>query len=272
MKQLIIVFSLAAGVLCSSARAGLPPIEPPHITDNYDITVGPVENACLGDPEFFVPLNISVSEPTARIDLLLSYDQTVITPTLLAPNIFVQSFTYSLAIAGRISITLIMDLPPPPHVPPLNGDTTFAWISFRITTRDIGYDYPTFITFYEDPLTPYPDNFIVKDDNNRVVSPYLGLHTGQIILKKPLYGDINLNGYPYEIGDGVMFNNFFIGTAHFNRCQYANSDCNRDGLQATIADLVFFLRVLNGDSIRALYRNPDLVLGSPNWKPTGSTP
>jgi hypothetical protein len=272
MKRLIIVVSLVAGIICPSAWAGLPPIEPPHVTDNYDISIGPVVDACLGDPAFFVPLKLSVSDSTIRINLLLAYDQNVITPTLLAPNIFVQSFTYSLAVDGRISMTLVRDLPPPPYVPPMIGDTIFAWISFRITTRDIGYDYPTNITFLEDPLTPYPDNYIVKDNNTRVDAPYLGLHPGQIVLKTPLYGDINLNGYPYEIADGVLFNNYFIGIAHFNRCQYANSDCNRDGLQATIADLVFFLRVLNGDSILILRNNPDLVSGSPVWRPISSNP
>jgi hypothetical protein len=269
MKQLIITIWLLVGLIMP-ARAGVAPAEPPHITDNFDISIGPVFDACLGDPQFFVPLNISASDSTIRIELLLSYDQTVITPTLLAPNIFVQSFTYSLATPGRISMVLITDLPPPPHVKPIYGDTTFAWISFRISTRDIGYDYPTPIDFYEDPLTPYPDNFIVKYDDNRVDAPYLGLHPGQLILKHPLYGDINLNGYPFEIADGVMFNNYFIGTAHFNRCQFANSDCNRDGLQATIADLVYFLRVLNGDSIRILANSPDLPLSNASWKPASS--
>jgi hypothetical protein len=269
MKRAFLAICLLTGLLWIPCRADLRPDEPPHITDNYDISFGPSMDACLGDPQYFVPIKISVSRFTVRVNLIITYDPVVLTPTLMAPNMFFQSFTYDLSMPGKIKMSLVTDLPPPPVVPPLRGDTTIAWISFVVSTRDIGYDFLTHFGFYEDPVTPYPDNFIVLETNDRVTPPLLVLHSGDMILKHPLYGDINLNTYPYEIADAVLFLNFFNGRAHFNRCQYANSDCNRDGAQATIADLVFLLLVVTEDSI--LVRDwPDMPLGGSDWEPSGA--
>ena len=66
-------------------------------------------------------------------------------------------------------------------------------------------------------------------------------------------GDINLNGIAFEIADAVVFSNFFIlGTDAFGshvEGSTAASDTNRDGLNLTVADLVYLIRVINGDAI-----------------------
>jgi hypothetical protein len=268
-RRVIIVVWLFTGALRAPSMAGEQPYDPPHITDNYDIMFGTDQEACLGDPAFLVPINISVSRPTVRVGLIITYDATVVTPTLLAPNIFLQSFTYDLSQAGRIRVTMVTDLPPPPYVPPIYGDTTVAWISFRITTRDMQWDILTHFNFYEDPTIPGPDNFIVLNDNSRIVPPSLVLHTGDLLLNHPLYGDINLNAYPFDIADAVLFLNYFIGRAHLTQCQLANSDCNRDGLQGTIADLVYLLNVINYDSTM-LSEQPDMPIAENIWLPPRS--
>jgi len=68
-------------------------------------------------------------------------------------------------------------------------------------------------------------------------------------------GDVNANGFSYEIGDAVLFANYFIsGISVFSsdpeirERQIASSDVNRDGLTLSIADLVFLLRILAGDA------------------------
>jgi hypothetical protein len=117
-----------------------------------------------------------------------------------------------------------------------------------VTSEDLGYDLLTHVTFYEDPNTPFPDNFILLEDGSWIIPPDLSLIPGDILIIHPLYGDINLNEYPYEIGDAVVFLNYFMGLTEFNRRQYANSDCNRDGIQASIADLVYLLAIVSGDT------------------------
>lgn len=251
MKRNRAIIAFIAAQLCGTAYAGTGPENPPFVADTYEISMGPAMDAIPGDPALLVPLNISVTSPTVRIYLDLLYDPVVLTPTLLAPNMFFQAFDYDISLPGRIRVSLQTDLPPPPEVPPILGDTTFAWISFRVTSADIGWDYLTHIFYYEDPFTPYPDNYIVLSDNNRITPPTLSLIQCDILILHPIYGDININGLPYEIGDAVVFMNYFMGETEFNRRQYANSDCNRDGAQATIADLVYLLRVITHDTIMA---------------------
>jgi hypothetical protein len=65
-------------------------------------------------------------------------------------------------------------------------------------------------------------------------------------------GDLNLNNIANEIGDGVLYTNYFIyGTGVFVvnlHGQIAASDVNADGKTLTVGDLVYLIRVLNGDA------------------------
>jgi hypothetical protein len=66
-------------------------------------------------------------------------------------------------------------------------------------------------------------------------------------------GDINLNGYGYEIADAVLFSRYFVyGLPAFTinaDGQTAASDANADGLVLTVADLVYLIRVIVGDAL-----------------------
>jgi hypothetical protein len=71
-------------------------------------------------------------------------------------------------------------------------------------------------------------------------------------------GDLNLNGFGYEIADAVMFTNYFIsGLAAFGdpitesmkiEGSIAASDVNADGIRLSVADLVYLIRVIQGDA------------------------
>ena len=63
--------------------------------------------------------------------------------------------------------------------------------------------------------------------------------------------DINLNGVAYEIADAVLYSNYFVyGIGVFNHVegQTAASDVNADGIPLTVADLVYLIRVVIGDT------------------------
>jgi hypothetical protein len=64
-------------------------------------------------------------------------------------------------------------------------------------------------------------------------------------------GDINCNGFRYEVADAIMFSNYFVnGLSAFEThvdCSIAGSDINRDGLTLTVADLVLFIHFVIGD-------------------------
>lgn len=80
-------------------------------------------------------------------------------------------------------------------------------------------------------------------------------HGGIDILDDPmgsLRGDLNLNGTPYEIGDAIVFTNYFIyGLSAFTlniEAQIAASDVNADGITLTVADYITLLRIISGDT------------------------
>jgi hypothetical protein len=61
-------------------------------------------------------------------------------------------------------------------------------------------------------------------------------------------GDINWNGFPFEVGDAVLLANHLIDPIAypFNLRQMFASDVNNDGIQASIADLIYLINVING--------------------------
>lgn len=61
-------------------------------------------------------------------------------------------------------------------------------------------------------------------------------------------GDINWNGFPFEVGDAVLLANHLIDPDNypFNLRQMYASDVNDDGIQASIADLIYMINVING--------------------------
>ncbi|MFH1700686.1 MAG: T9SS type A sorting domain-containing protein [Candidatus Zixiibacteriota bacterium] len=65
-------------------------------------------------------------------------------------------------------------------------------------------------------------------------------------------GDVNMNGLPNEVADAVMLTNYFIGglTAFGNHSEasIAASDVNADGVSLTVADLVYLVRIITGDT------------------------
>ncbi len=64
-------------------------------------------------------------------------------------------------------------------------------------------------------------------------------------------GDVNLNGIANEIGDAVVFTNYFVaGLAAFTineEGQMQATDVNADGIILTVADLVYMIRTVVGD-------------------------
>jgi hypothetical protein len=64
-------------------------------------------------------------------------------------------------------------------------------------------------------------------------------------------GDINVNEYPYEIADAVLFSNYFINgidvfmtDPYWRDIQINATDVNWDGYTLTISDLVYLIRII----------------------------
>ncbi|MCI0406457.1 MAG: T9SS type A sorting domain-containing protein, partial [candidate division Zixibacteria bacterium] len=88
---------------------------------------------------------------------------------------------------------------------------------------------------------------------------FIKFKNGHICLPHPRdiddRGDLNLNGQGYDIGDAVLFENYFIygpgvlsSDPAQKQSQIAASDINGDGLVLSVGDLVALLRVITGDA------------------------
>ncbi len=84
--------------------------------------------------------------------------------------------------------------------------------------------------------------------------PGICFEDGRICILEPPddRGDINLNGIANEIGDVVLYTNYFIyGNSVWDPVwkdvQWLASDINDDGIILTIADLIYLIRIITGD-------------------------
>jgi hypothetical protein len=55
---------------------------------------------------------------------------------------------------------------------------------------------------------------------------------------------VNDDGYAYTIADAIFFFNFLAGSQKLTPRQRANSDSNKDGIQASISDVLHLLKVI----------------------------
>ncbi len=224
--------------------------------DGYEISFGPSVEAYQGQENIIVPIRLVSEEEVNYIYSYIEYDASLLAPVTVAPSMFFQHFEYDFVSEGKIELELQCNLLPPPAVDPIPpGDTAFAYIVFDVLAENIDHDLAALLDFAEDINTPFPDNFIMLDNGYFIVPPQLSLTPGSVFIFRPLYGDINLNNMVYEIGDMITFISHLSGETSFTPRQTANSDCNRDGVAATVSDLVYMLNVINGE--------PDTLLYSP---------
>ncbi|MCP4569833.1 MAG: T9SS type A sorting domain-containing protein [FCB group bacterium] len=94
------------------------------------------------------------------------------------------------------------------------------------------------------------------DGDKNIPLPFINFTNGgvDIICSEDIdaRGDINANGVKDEIADAVMFTNYFIsGMSAFGdhvEASIAASDVNADGITLSVADLVYLVRVIQGDA------------------------
>jgi hypothetical protein len=79
---------------------------------------------------------------------------------------------------------------------------------------------------------------------------------GSICVREPedARGDLNLNNIGHEVADAVLYSRYFIEGPSvwdpiYRAVQEQASDVNNDGVQLTIADLVYLIRVITGDEM-----------------------
>jgi hypothetical protein len=202
----------------------------------------------LANPgEELVPLYLVVSsaDSVAGFDALLEYDPELLAITGVKATRRFQFFGYHVFSPNRLDIMARRHAADSAYLGPLApGLDTLACVYVSVSSQDLLLDVETPVEFLEDPVTSDPDNALMEPDSSLVTAPELGLNKGSVFIRYPLYGDVNDDGVPHTIADAVFFLNFFAGRQRFTPRQRANSDVTRDGVQASMTDLIRLVAII----------------------------
>jgi hypothetical protein len=225
--------------------------------------------AGYSDQDVVLQIHMKNQELLAGVELLVNIDPTAASITSIDRagtrienwEMFATTQNY----AGRPGDVFVLaradvnDGFPTPLLQP--GDGALVNIRLHLSADELfaGLAFPVRFVF----RTPLANTATDAQDETILQNEIAYRHGEVQILKfdNKLPGDINLNGLAYEVGDVVYFANYFSNPSLYplNYEQRANSDVNGDGTPATIADLVFMIKVISGG-------------GSPKITPSAGNP
>jgi hypothetical protein len=212
---------------------------------DYSLSISQSVSANPGEAGVCLYLVLSKPDSVAGFDLLVQFNPELLIPTLAKPNCRFQLFDYDFSLPGKAKIIARRHVPDSVAISPLApGIDTLGCILMSITPQDLLIDVEAPVEFSEDPGTPDRDNKLIAPDSSLVYEPDLELIDGSILIRHPLYGDVNDDGYPNTIADAIFFINFLAGKQELTPRQKANSDVTRDGTQASMSDFINLVAII----------------------------
>ena len=196
-------------------------------------------------------INLTNAGPVGSFNLLIKYDPSAVWPIYLtsedtrSANFEYFEYTYNAGgRPGEVRIIGISDMSGSPSVADLPaGEGSLARFTFSVANMlDLAGMYiPVRFVFYDAPI--YDDNTLTDDSGVKIGQTEIDYYDGFIVVREMgdvNLGDVNINGFPYEVSDFVYFSNYFENPNSYpmNALQLANSDMNLDFIPATISDLV----------------------------------
>ena len=216
-----------------------------HAQGGYTLSISRHKVADPGQTNLPVYLVLTSSSPIGGADIFLQYDRNFLTCSGVTWLTRFQYIICDTSISGKIRIILRRHRADSTSLGPLSsGIDTLGAVKMNVTSSDLLADTETPIGFWENPLTPQGDNRLVKSDSSFVVPPGLTKEEGSVLIRHPLYGDINDDGYPYTIADVIFLVNSLLGSQSLSSRQRANSDVNKDGVQGSMADFIELIKIV----------------------------
>jgi hypothetical protein len=203
---------------------------------------------------FTLPVRLSNLNPITGYELLIAYDPTLMGLVSVSRDgtrsVGFEEFTFTnhySGVQGHLYIRGKTDLPIGEVTPPLgSGSGIIVNLRFQVGS-DLNYAGLSVPTRFE--LQNLILNTLLDPNGVPLNRSEINFSNGLVSINSIgdiVTGDINQNGLPYEIGDAIYFTNFIIDpvTYPFNLVQYANSDINKDGIVASISDLVRLISII----------------------------
>ncbi len=215
---------------------------------DFSLSLGSGIVADPGQLQVPMPFILTNSDSVAGIDMLVEFDPSILTFSFIGFVTRFQYATYDNPVPGMVRIVVRRHHPDSSYLSPLSpGTDTLGFMWLAVTSQDLLMDVQAPLEFFEDPATPFSDNTLVMSDSSLITPPELGLMNGGVFVRYPLYGDVNDDGYVYTIADVIFFFNYLSGSQMLSPRQRANSDVNKDGVQASMTDFIELIRVITGE-------------------------
>ncbi len=227
----------------------------------YLLSIG-IEQVLIGG-KVRIPISLNNQDEISGMELLIQYDPSVYTFLgLTKEDTRASEWEYYVyrertwGLFQLIKIVGICDFPNEVSVDPFSPDKgPIAYLDFKMTsnTQFAGFLAP--LEFYNFDFT---DNTLSTSWGEFIPRDKINFSNGGVLFKsaKTLLGDININGIPFEVGDAVRLAVYLTYGASLGQQQLLNSDVNRDGYWATLADFVYLVARIQQEG-SAPYVEPD---------------
>lgn len=205
------------------------------------VTVQPGQRAEIG-------LLLDNARPVTSFELLIHHDPIALSPLEVtvagtrAGEFEYLEFEYDASgNPGNIRVLAIADILGQPATPPLAAGSgeicRFAWRVVPSTLYS-GQAIPVRFEYLHSQA-----NTLIDEFGEFVGQGEITYYNGWVFVDsigEIRIGDINLNAVAADVGDAVLFTNYFMNPFQYplDALQLANSDVNADGLLGTVADLV----------------------------------
>ena len=206
-----------------------------------------LERRVPADPGQTVALGLAVSSPdsVAGLDLLFEFNPEVLTFSSFEALRRFQLVKTDNPQPGRLRLVLRRHHPDSTALRGLApGTDTLGQIRLTATSRDLLTDVETPVGLVEDAGTAFDDCRLVRNDSSFVTPPDLHLENGSVVIRHPLYGDVNDDGFAATVADVIFLANYLAGIQQLTSRQRSNADVNRDGFQGTMADFSELVRIV----------------------------
>ncbi len=232
-------------IACLAALGLLAVCAPGSARGDFSISLGSPVEADAGQLGLQMHFVLTNSDSVAGVDVLIEFDPGMLSCSGVSFLTRFQHTTYDNSVPGKLRIVARRHHPDSSHLSPLGpGTDTLGIIWLKVTPQDLLSDLEVPVSFVEDAVTPFVDNRLVKSDSSFVTPPELELTEGSVLIRYPLHGDVNDDGYVFTIADAIFFFNYLSGTQGLSSRQKANSDINRDGVQASMTDFIRLITVI----------------------------
>jgi hypothetical protein len=139
----------------------------------------------------------------------------------------------------------------------VSGDTTYMDNTISDALENVIWDEDDEVQFPESARPQglgAPDSCLTNSSKGHPVRR-ICFGNGWVCIDRPPddRGDLNLNGMANEVGDAVLFTNYFVyGPSVWDPVwkdvQVLSTDINNDGIVLTVADLIYLIRIITGDA------------------------